>query len=455
MSYSVKAGIALVLSILLAAGMYVLFTVLSISNNMLHSDNAQKLVQATDVKGDDEDNLDIPDTLPDDFYVLLLGVDSDENRSVGNDAWMFENVFRSDSIILAHVDTKKQKISLCSFHRDLITQIDGYDGYDKLNSAYALGGQPLMKKEIKQLTGIDSIPYYAIVDMDGMRAIIDSLGGIEVNVEDSFYDTEIEQGLDEKGVQILDGEKALIYARSRHAWDEKGQVGDTARARHQREVLQAMAVKFSEQDLLGLLHSAETVSHYVSTNLDLEQMFEIAGKLQGFDAEENIYSYMTPTGGLYMDETWFEVLQEKKWGKILSDFIANDGPKRSKGIEDEMEDVPTTEQFIARYGVNGYDYSASDRGYTDNDHDGYDDYTGVYFGGNANSNGNSNNSNSSNSSGNYNDDDYTNSSNDDSGYDGWEDDSGDSSTYYSGDFPDEDGDGIPDDNDGDGIPDEY
>lgn len=412
MSYSVKAGVALVMSALLAGGLYIMLTVMSISNNMLHSENAQRLVQASDVMGQGSvvpDESVIPDTLPDDFYVLLLGVDSDENRSVGDDAWMFENVFRSDSIILAHVNTTKQKVSLCSFHRDLITKIDGSSGYDKLNSAYALGGEPLMKQKVKQLTGVDSIPYYAIVDMDGLRAIIDSVGGIEVDVEDSFYDTEIEQGLDEAGLQTLDGEKALIYARSRHAWDEKGQIGDTARARHQREVLQALAEKFSAQDMIGLLKSAETVSHYVSTNLDLKQMFEIAGKMKGFDASENIYSYMTPTGGLYLDDTWFEVLQEKKWGKILADFLANDGVKYSKGIEDVQEAVPTAEQFIANYGMNGYDYSASPDGYVDEDEDGYDDYSGVYFGGNANSNANADLTNDNdNSSDNGNDDDNDN-----------------------------------------------
>lgn len=268
-------------------------------------------------------NGEVPDTLPDDFYILLLGVDSNTARTTGVETEEYGGVFRSDTIILAHINLTEQKISLCSFARDIMTEIDGYDGIYKLNAAYALGGVEQMRIEIEALADVE-IPYYAIIDMDGFVRIIDELGGLEVDVEYAFYDPVLEAGIDTAGVQTLDGQAALLYARARYAWEAMGLYpGDDYRQKHQRQVIAAFADKFSDANLLTIFNAATIISEHISTNLTITQMLEIASKLNGITSE-SIYSMSTPTESYYSDDgVWYEILLEDEWEEVLQLFTTN------------------------------------------------------------------------------------------------------------------------------------
>lgn len=316
-------------AVFIAAAAFLGGSVLHLMDNMTISDTAQALSQSSGIKESPE----VPDTLPDDFYILLLGVDANEDRKTGKDAEAYENTFRSDTIIVAHIDLSNQKVSLCSLERDIKTEIDGYEGYDyKLNAAYALGGVDLMRTEAEQLTGT-LIPYYAIVDIDGMTDIVDALGGVEVDVEKVFYDEKLHDGIDEAGLQTLTGSKAMTYARSRMPWES----GDYDRARHQRAILASIADKVSDSDILSLYRTVESMSDRISTNLSLLQIFEIAAKLRGIDAANDIYSMMTPAEDAYIDGVSYQVLDKYEWEKILSDFISMTNPKERE--EDDQQAV--------------------------------------------------------------------------------------------------------------------
>lgn len=283
--------------------------------NMTTSDTAQALQQV----GFEQKQPDIPDSLPSDFYMLLLGVDSSEQRENGEEAQFFNGSFRSDTIIVAHVDLEDKKVALCSLERDIKTIIDGYedDGYNKLNAAYALGGVDLMREEAEDLVGVP-IPYYAIVDMDGLTEMIDAFGGIDIDVEREFWDTQLNDGIAQGGMQHLNGQQAVLYSRSRYAWEE----GDFARARHQRDVLKSLASKIlaSGDDLLSLYGAAETISTRIATNFTFPDLFEIAAKMRGMDASKDIYSMMTPTVGEYTNGVSYQILDEEKWDAMLEDF---------------------------------------------------------------------------------------------------------------------------------------
>lgn len=271
----------------------------------------------------DWNNGEVPDTLPDDFYMLLLGVDSNTARTTGIETDDYAGVFRSDTIILAHINLTEQKISLCSFARDIMTEFEGYSGTYKLNAAYALGGVEQMRIEIESMTGVE-IPYYTVIDMDGFVQIIDSLGGLEVDVEYAFYDPELEAGIDTAGVQTLDGQASLLYARARYAWEAMGLYpGDDYRQKHQRQIIAAFADKFSESNLLTIFNAVKIVFEHISTNLGVIQMFELASKLNGITSD-SIYSMSTPTESYYSDDgVWYEILQEDKWAEVLELFITN------------------------------------------------------------------------------------------------------------------------------------
>lgn len=165
--------------------------------------------------------------------VLVIGTD---NREEGESA-------RSDVMIVVSINEKTGKIVLTSLLRDLYVSIPGYPN-NRLNASFALGDVALLQKTIKENFGIQ-IDRYIAIDFSAFRDIIDQLGGIELNLteqdcENVFPGKEISAGL-----QTLNGEEALLYARWR-----KGS-NDFGRTERQRTVMMTvinrlLGMSFSE-----------------------------------------------------------------------------------------------------------------------------------------------------------------------------------------------------------------
>lgn len=92
---------------------------------------------------------------------------------------------RSDTIMLLHIDPEKRQASVLSIPRDTLAVIPGR-GLDKINHAYAFGGQELSRRAVSDLVHTD-IPYYVLVDLKGIEKLIDDIGGIEIDVEKRMY----------------------------------------------------------------------------------------------------------------------------------------------------------------------------------------------------------------------------------------------------------------------------
>lgn len=143
--------------------------------------------------------------------VLILGSD----HRVGN----AENDRRSDTLMLMRLDPQGKTISMLSFPRDLYVDIPGH-GTSKINDAYALGGPALTVDTVKELTGLD-VNYIVTVDFKGFRGIVDTLGGVYVDVDRRYFNDN-SSGYDyavidiEPGYQLLMGQDALAFARFRH-----------------------------------------------------------------------------------------------------------------------------------------------------------------------------------------------------------------------------------------------
>ena len=319
-----KMMFAAVIAFVLCGGAFVVGSLFQINQNMSTPVSVQALWGLSD-KGEDSHVVpEVPDELPNDFYVLLLGVDSDENRENGDEAQYFNGAFRTDTIIVAHVTLSTKKVTLCSLERDIKISIDG-EPY-KLNAAYLVGGVPMMKEYAEDIMGV-SIQYCAAVDMGGLTTIIDSVGGVDVDVEDAFWDEQLQDGLEEGGMQHLDGAQAVMYCRSRYAWLE----GDFARGRHQRQVLQALASKVMQKDIVGLFEFANTVTNpdhpLVVTDLPAAQLFELAAKMQGMNPTTDMYSMMTPTiTEEGKDGVSYQILNENAWEVMRKQFIYNTDP---------------------------------------------------------------------------------------------------------------------------------
>ncbi len=135
----------------------------------LNKMDIKKIAQDDKSLGIDESNKDLfQDGI---LNIALFGVDSREHDNVG----------RSDSIIIATIDTKHDKIKLTSLMRDSYVEVDGH-GKTKLTHAYAYGGPTLALKTINENFGLD-IKDYVTVNFDNLAEIIDDLGGVPINIK--------------------------------------------------------------------------------------------------------------------------------------------------------------------------------------------------------------------------------------------------------------------------------
>jgi LCP family protein required for cell wall assembly len=205
---------------------------------------------------------------------------------VGTDARPGEDISRTDTIVLAHFDTLTNRVSMLSFPRDLLVNIPGY-GKNKINAAYPIGerqiglgyGPALLKETVGELVGLP-IDHFVMINFDGFKTLIDKIDGIYVDVpkalDDPAYPTDdygtIKIHFD-AGRQLLDGDRALIYARTRHADSDFG------RNQRQQQVLLAIFDRVREQGLLSQLTNidqyTESMSDYIRTDLSRSDMLSL------------------------------------------------------------------------------------------------------------------------------------------------------------------------------------
>ncbi len=234
--------------------------------------------------------------------VLLLGIDkrADEEYSLtGADGTINKSCFRTDTMIVASYNYDTKKVTMLSLPRDLYVTIDGFGDFPtqstKINGAYCFGdmydypggGAALVNRLVSEYLAIP-IQYTARIDFAGFEKAVDTVGGIEVNVERAFVDYEypIEGREDaypissryktlrfEPGLQHMDGQTALEYARSRHAAGVEGT--DFARSQRQQKVITAFKDKiFSTKTLTNpstLLDIAASLGESFSTNLQADE----------------------------------------------------------------------------------------------------------------------------------------------------------------------------------------
>lgn len=181
--------------------------------------------------------------------VLFLGVDTGAGSR--SDKWEGN----SDTMLLVTVNPVTKKTTMMSLERDILTEIDrdGETVQAKLNAAYANGGAKLAISTIEKLMNIH-IDRYVMINMEGLVQLVNAVGGVTVNNTLGFPISIEEQepeytSVIEPGVQELNGDQALVYARMRYQDPE----GDYGRQKRQREVIQKVIAK---------VLSLNSVSHY-------------------------------------------------------------------------------------------------------------------------------------------------------------------------------------------------
>jgi polyisoprenyl-teichoic acid--peptidoglycan teichoic acid transferase len=193
--------------------------------------------------------------------IVLLGSD----KRPGSGAW------RTDSMIVVSVDTFNNVVRLLSIPRDLWVYIPGH-GNNRINTADLWGelakkgsGPDRVKQTIYYNLGIP-IHYYVRVDFQGFMKIIDTVGGIDVDVDCPLPDIKLTAGM-----QHFDGPNALRYARSRYS------TNDFDRGRRQRKVLMALWDQALTLDIIPKLPELWwTMANSFQTDLSLDQVINLA-----------------------------------------------------------------------------------------------------------------------------------------------------------------------------------
>ena len=221
---------------------------------------------------------------------LLMGVDSETSGLNANAA------FNGDTLMLITFNPKTLTATMVSIPRDTYVPITcNNNRYAKINSSAAYGTSCVIDT-VSSFLDVE-IDYYVKINFKGVVELVDAIGGVEVDVEAPTYGADkydgmmCEQNSDrlfgdhlvciEPGLQTLNGEQALAYARNRHMYIG----GDLDRVRHQQQVVEAIASKalqFSSiNDLQNILNA---ISNNIATNMSTNTI------LSGYNVIKNMVS---------------------------------------------------------------------------------------------------------------------------------------------------------------------
>ncbi len=238
--------------------------------------------------------------------VLLMGIDQrNDERARGDPA-------RTDSMLLATIDTTNKTAGLLSIPRDLYmvipdVQIPGQgrgQQIDRINTAhfwgdylkYPGGGPALAKKTLAYNFGVQ-VDYFARIDFRGFEKAIDALGGVTINVErpmiDYEYPTEDYETMVvsfSAGVQRMNGVRALQYARTRHPDSDFG------RSKRQQQVLLAVRQQALRIDALPKLPSVVgSLGSSFKTDMPVAEMIRLSALVKDIATEDIVTRSIDPT----------------------------------------------------------------------------------------------------------------------------------------------------------------
>lgn len=264
--------------------------------------------------------------------VLLLGTDTgDLGRS---------DTGRTDTIIVATVNPKTKRVSLTSIPRDTQVKIPGSkNSYDKINSAYTIGGVSTAVETVQNTLDIP-IDYYILLNMGGLRKVVDALGGVEITPLLTFHYENANVVKDQ--TVTLDGKSALDYSRMRYDDPE----GDYGRQKRQKQVIEAIIKKaMSITSLTRYEKLLKTIEDNMQTDLSYDDMIEIETNYK--DAGKHVESYVLQGDGETIDGLSYQVASAEEKQDI------------SNKIRKELGLQPSQKEFTGRIYSSGYAETSS------------------------------------------------------------------------------------------------
>lgn len=258
------------------------------------------------------------------FAIAIIGTD---NRTGSG------GTLNSDVIMVAVVDQVEHQVHLLSIPRDTKIHVPGYSGYRKANAAFALGeakrrqqerdevevtetGSFLVKKMLSEYLEIP-IHYHVHLDFKGFVEVVNAVNGVEVDVKRSMeYDSNDGTNIRlDKGIQTLNGKKALDYVRFR--LDNRGtnyQSSDFERNERQHEVIRAIVGKLTSfEGATNLYPVLDAVADNTRANIGKEKMKDLVWDFKSF----SLQSIVTINNEAYWDsKQGFTIIPDERLKEI-------------------------------------------------------------------------------------------------------------------------------------------
>lgn len=247
----------------------------------------------------------------DSISVAVFGVDSDADRDATGGGE------RSDSIILLSINPKDKKTIMVSVPRDTRAEIVGNDTIEKINHAYAYGGPQMAVDSLEKLMNVP-IDHYVSINMDGVKDLINTVGGVEVKSNATF--TVKGNSYVEGETYEMDGEEALSFMRSRY---DEGSGGDFGRQNRQQIVLEALVNKMARVGSIGRVNDIfKTLGSNLYTDVKMSQIDELM--LEYLPARKNMEKYqLEGEGDTLEDGLWYFLPYEDSINEISAKYRKN------------------------------------------------------------------------------------------------------------------------------------
>jgi LCP family protein required for cell wall assembly len=240
-----------------------------------------------------------PSIWPDIDVPVPMGILSHPSGQVnilllGSDQRPYDGGFRTDTIQLLTINPDEGSVKLTAFPRDLYVYIPGYT-VQRINTAMGWGGFDALAQTMEYNFGVKP-DYYVLINFWSFKEVIDSVGGIQVDIGQDMCDQRDGYGwyCVSQSTTWMDGETALWYVRARYS------TSDLDRGRRQQEVLQALFERLLNLD--GLRRAPELYELYnqnVTTNLDFDIVARLLPLASHLSQTQQVERYAISVGQIY------------------------------------------------------------------------------------------------------------------------------------------------------------
>lgn len=228
--------------------------------------------------------------------VLLLGIDSVEGESG-----------RSDAVMILSLHPKTDDMKLISIPRDTRVPIIGKGKDDKINHAYAFGGNKMAIDTVEDFLGID-LDYYISINMSGFKELVDQLGGITVYNDIAWQEGKYNFNF---GPINMDGDQTMAFVRMR----KKDPAGDFGRTKRQRQVIQGIINKGASVGSVTKIHGViDILGKNLATNMDFADMKSLLTNYR--DTRKNFGDYQVQGKGTTINGIYYYIVENDEVVKV-------------------------------------------------------------------------------------------------------------------------------------------